>query len=61
MFERSLDTVAEVMYRWASTVLAPVDRNYARVSQKLAAYASWFDGCIGAIDGTHIKVEVNLK
>ena len=37
----------------------PADRNYARVSQKLDAYAPWFDGCIGAIDGTHIKVEVN--
>jgi len=65
-FERSLDTVsrkltsvAEVMFRWANTVLVPADRNYARVSQKLAAYAPWFDGCIGAIDGTHIKVEVN--
>ena len=37
----------------------PADRNYARVSHKLATYAPWFDGCIGAIDGTHIKVEVN--
>ena len=67
-FERSLDTVsrkitvvAEVMYRWANTVLVPADRNYACVSHKLAAYAPWFDGCIGAIDGTHIKVEVNRE
>ena len=49
------------MYRWAKTVLVPTDRKYARVSQKLAAYAPWFDGCIGAIDGTHIKVEVNYE
>ena len=67
-FERSLDTVsrkvtalAEVMYRWAQTILVPADRNYPRVSQKLAEYAPWFDGCIGAIDGTHIKVEVNQE
>ncbi|CAD6334595.1 unnamed protein product [Miscanthus lutarioriparius] len=67
-FERSLDTVsrkltavAEVMYRWAKTVLVPADRKYARVSQKLATYAPWFDGCICAIDGTHIKVEVNRE
>ncbi|CAD6340542.1 unnamed protein product [Miscanthus lutarioriparius] len=67
-FERSLDivsrkitTVAEVMYRWASTVLVPADRNYTRVNQKLAAYASWFVGCIGAIDGTHIEIEVNRE
>ena len=39
----------------------PADRNYARVSHKLAAYAPWFDGCIGAMDGTHIKVEVNRE
>ena len=45
-FERSLDTVsrkiilvAEVMYRWADTVLVPADRNYARVSHKLAAHS----------------------
>ena len=49
------------MYRWVNTVLVPVDRNYARVSHKLAAYAPWFDGCIGAIDGMHIKVEVNRE
>ena len=67
-FERSLDTVsrkiigvAKVMYRWTSTVLVLADRNYARISQKLTAYAPWFDGCIGAIDGTHIKVEVNRE
>jgi len=49
------------MYRWAQTILVPADRNYPRVSQKLAEYAPWFDGCIGAIDGTHIKVEVNQE
>ena len=67
-FERSLDTVsrkitvvAEVMYRWADTVLVPADRNYTCVSHKLAAHSPWFDGCIGAIDGTHINVEVNRQ
>jgi len=67
-FERSLDTVsrkvtalAEFMYRWAKTILVPADRNYPRVNQKLAEYALWFDECIGAIDGTHIKVEVNQE
>ena len=49
------------MYRWADTVLVPADRNYAGVSHKLVAHSPWFDGCIGAIDGTHIKVEVTMK
>ena len=49
------------MYRWANTVLVPADRNYTRVSHKLAAYAPWFDGCIGALDGTHITIEVNRE
>ena len=49
------------MYRWANTVLVLTDRNDACVSHKLAAYAPWFDGCIGVIDGTHIKVEVNRE
>ena len=25
----------------------------------LARYAPFFDGCIGALDGTHVKVTVN--
>ncbi|XP_039825450.1 putative nuclease HARBI1 [Panicum virgatum] len=29
--------------------------------KELAEYAPWFDGCIGAIDGTHIPVEVNQE
>jgi hypothetical protein len=39
-------------------LLAP-ERQYAGVSQELRDYSPWFDGCIGAIDGTHIEVEVN--
>ena len=61
MVSRKVTALEEVMYRWAQTILVPADRNYPRVSQKLAEYASWFDGCIGAIDGTHIKVEVNQE
>jgi len=65
-FERSLGTVsckittvAEIMFRWAQSIIVPLDRNYAQVHSELANYAPWFDGCIGAIDGTHIPVEVN--
>jgi hypothetical protein len=65
-FERSLGTVscktttvAQVMFRWAQTVIIPSDRNYEQVHSELAKYAPWFDGCIGAIDGTHIPVEVS--
>jgi hypothetical protein len=47
------------MYRWAHTVIGPADRHYAGASQELSDYSPWFDGCIGAIDGTHVQVEVN--
>jgi hypothetical protein len=49
------------MFRWAQTVLVSAHRHYAQVNSELTAYAPWFDGCIGAIDGTHIKVEVNQE
>ena len=49
------------MFRWAPTVLVPADRHYTQVSSELADYAPWFDRCIGAIDGTHIPVEVNQE
>jgi hypothetical protein len=65
-FERSLDTVsrkvtkiANVMFKWAQTILVPPDKHYGGVSLRLQKYAPWFDGCIGAVDGTHIEVEVN--
>ena len=42
-------------------VAVPADRHYRQVSSELVEYAPWFDGCIGAIDGTHIPVEVNQE
>jgi hypothetical protein len=67
-FERSLDIVsrkvthvAEVMCRWANTILVPTDNTYASVKAQLGTYAPFFDGCIGALDGTHIKVTVDKK
>ena len=67
-FKRSLDTVsrkmshvAEVMCRWAHYVLVPADCSYAGVKWQLGTYAPFFDGCIGALDGTHVKVKVNKE
>ena len=53
--------VAEVMCRWAHYVLVPADCSYAGVKWKLDTYAPFFDGCIGALDGTHVKVKVNKE
>ena len=67
-FKRSLDTISrnvshvtEVMCRWADTILIPTDNTYAGVKAQLGTYAPFFDRCIGALDGTHIKVTVNKQ
>ena len=67
-FERSLDTVsrkishvAEVMCRWTHYVLVSADNSYAGVNWQLGSYAPFFDGCIGPLDGTHVKVRVNKE
>ena len=67
-FERSLDTVSrkvshvtEVMCRWADYILVPADSTYAGVKWQLGKYAPLFDRCIGALDGTHVKVKVNKE
>ena len=49
------------MCRWADTILVPTDSNYVGVNYNLARYAPFFDGCIGALDGTHVKVKVNKE
>ncbi|XP_022681926.1 putative nuclease HARBI1 [Setaria italica] len=67
-FDRSLDTVsrkmahvANVMYSFAQEVIAPKDPAYSKVNHKLTQYAPFFDGCIGALDGTHIPVLVGRE
>jgi hypothetical protein len=64
-FERSLDTIsrkctllAEIMLRWANTIICPSDPEYKEAHISLQRFCPWFDGCISAIDGTHIPVEV---
>ena len=67
-FEWSLDTVSrkvshvvEVICRWANYILVLADSTYAGVKWQLGTYAPFFDGYIGALDGTHIKVKVNKE
>ena len=67
-FERSLDTISrnvthviEVIYRWADYILVPADSTYAGVKWQFGTYAPFFDRCIGALDGTHVKVKVNKE
>ncbi|CAO1939322.1 unnamed protein product [Urochloa humidicola] len=54
----SADEVLESVASFACTVIRPKDANYTTLHDKLAVYSPLFDGCIGAIDGTHIKVRV---
>ena len=53
--------MAEVICRWADSILVPTDRSYAGVHAQFLTYAPFFDGCIGALDVTHIKVTVNKE
>jgi hypothetical protein len=64
-FERSLDTIsrkmahmADVIYGFAQTNICPKDPMYSKVHNKLMSYSPFFDGCIGALDGTHIPAHV---
>jgi hypothetical protein len=64
-FESSLDTisrkmamVADATYGFAQTIIYPKDPTYFKVHKKLRPYAPFFDGCIGALDGTHIPAHV---
>jgi len=65
-FRRGLGTctqmianVLNVMVQFADDVLRPRDSTYAEVPDELKEYSPLFDGCIGAIDGTHIEVCVD--
>ncbi|WVZ49431.1 hypothetical protein U9M48_000796 [Paspalum notatum var. saurae] len=49
------------MLAFAHTVIAPKDPTYAGVHHSLGQYAPYFDGCIGAIDGTHIRTNFAKK
>lgn len=67
-FERSLDTVSkkithvsEVMSRWADYIFVPSDITYGGVKKQLEPFKPFFDGCIGALDGTHVKLKVNKE
>jgi hypothetical protein len=62
-FERSGDTlsrkmteVAEVVASFANSVIHPWDQTYSSVHIKFQQWEPYFDGCIGALDGTHVPV-----
>jgi hypothetical protein len=50
--------VVDSMYGFAQTNICPKDPMYSKVHNKLRPYAPFFDGCIGALDGTHILAHV---
>jgi hypothetical protein len=64
-FERSLDTISkkmamvvDAMYGFSQTIICPKDPTFSKVHNKLRPYAPFFDGCKGALDGTHILAHV---
>lgn len=48
----------EVMFSFAQTIICPKDPTFSQVSGKLQWYTPFFDGCIGALDRTHVKIRV---
>jgi len=48
--------VLRAMVSFADTVIVPKDPTYNTVHDSLREYSPLFDGCIGAIDGTHVPV-----
>jgi hypothetical protein len=50
--------VADALYGFAQTIICPKDPTFSKVHNKLRPYALFFDGCIGALDGTHILAHV---
>lgn len=65
-FGRSTDTVCrkfgevlDAMVSFAHTVIRPRDSTFRFVHPRLHQFSPFFDGCIGAIDGTHIPVSVD--
>jgi len=45
--------------RFADNVIRPKDTSYSEVPAALVEYKPFFNGCIGAMDGTHIEVIVD--
>ena len=65
-FERAISTIsckmtemAELFTRFADKIIGPLDPTYSSVHEDLREFEPYFDGCIGALDGTHIDVIVN--
>lgn len=64
-FGRSQDTVSrkfgevlDALLSYAHTIIRPRDPSFRSVCPKLQQFSPYFDGCIGAIDGTYIPVSV---
>lgn len=53
--------VIEALFSFAHRVIGPKDGNYSTIHDNLKQYSPLFDGCIGALDCTHIPVKVNRK
>jgi hypothetical protein len=65
-FEKGLGTIhhfmhhaADVMEGFSHDFLYPMADQFNTVHTRLTEYAPYFDGCIRAIDGTHILVTVD--
>ena len=58
---QKMGEVADAMYSFAQTVVAVKDPEYRKIHPRFDEFRPYFDGCIGALDGTRIKVQVSHK
>jgi hypothetical protein len=56
-----MGVVAEAMFSFAQTVLRPKNPTYNTIHHSLMKFTWILDGCIGALDGTHILVRVCVE
>jgi hypothetical protein len=60
---RKFDKVLRSVSRLAADIIRPLDPKFRIVHQRLKAprFSLYFDNCLGAIDGTHIRVVVPTR
>ena len=58
---KKFDEVIEALFSFAHRVIGPKDAHFSTVHDTLREYSPMSDGCIGALDCTHIPLKFNRQ